>query len=138
MKLWLDDVRKPPDDSWTWCKSVEEALKIADKCEEWALDHDLGGQLAHYGKGEYDFTAPTGADFIRWYCRDARITKGRQVLPPKVSIHSTNLPGVRTMVDMLCQWSVGAELDIDIIVRPMRGFIMDRTPYHYPALRIKA
>jgi hypothetical protein len=123
MKLWLDDVRKPPDASWTWCKSVDEAIKFVNEneCEEWALDHDLGGQLAHYGKGPYDYETKTGSHL----CNDFSVK-----LPPRISIHSTNRGGVGSMVDLLFERASAAQLDIEIIVRPMRGRIMDKTPYY--------
>jgi len=44
MKLWLDDVRKPPDNSWHWVRTAEEAISwLADGIvSEASLDHDLG------------------------------------------------------------------------------------------------
>jgi hypothetical protein len=44
MKLWLDDTRKPPDDSWYWCFDVEDAkdLLFNESVTEQSLDHDLG------------------------------------------------------------------------------------------------
>lgn len=53
MKLWLDDVRKPPDDSWVWCKSYKEfcrALGWASSAfEVISLDHDLGDEKTKTG-----------------------------------------------------------------------------------------
>ena len=128
-KLWLDDVRKPPDESWTWCKSVDEALVFvkANACEEWALDHDLGGQLAHYGHGPYDFEAPSGLAFVS---RLATECDWSRRLPSRISIHSTNDEGVYAMIRILYRFSYQNHQDIEIIVRPMRGRIMDRTPYY--------
>ena len=46
--LWLDDLREPPHSFWKWCKTVEEALVILNKCREdntqvgISFDHDLG------------------------------------------------------------------------------------------------
>ncbi len=45
MKLFLDDVRQPPDDSWTVARSVTAAKRIVRQCDNWEaamLDHDLG------------------------------------------------------------------------------------------------
>jgi len=52
-KIWIDDVRTPPDDSWTWCKSSKEAIDLIDAIYileretrprfEISFDHDLGG-----------------------------------------------------------------------------------------------
>jgi hypothetical protein len=44
MKSWLDDIRTPPDESWTWVKAVAEAVGFmeAERVTEASLDHDLG------------------------------------------------------------------------------------------------
>jgi len=44
-KLWLDDLRTPPDDSWRWCRSAEEAylrIRVHGIPNVISLDHDLG------------------------------------------------------------------------------------------------
>lgn len=45
MKLFVDDLRSPPDDSWVVARSTKEALEICGKTwpTELSLDHDLGG-----------------------------------------------------------------------------------------------
>ena len=128
MKLWLDDVRKPPDASWTWCRTAQEAFNFVSshECEEWALDHDLGGQQAHYGKGPYEFNA-SGYMFL--------IYAAKCPLPDRISIHSTNSSGVSNMVAILHELAIKSARDIEIIVRPMRGRIMDKTPYYEEATR---
>lgn len=53
MKIWVDDIRTPPDDSWDWAKTSQEAIdflvmlttegNIWIPFEKMSLDHDLGG-----------------------------------------------------------------------------------------------
>lgn len=50
MKLWIDDVRLPPDDSWIHAENSDEALSFMQHCldnnvplDSVAYDHDLGG-----------------------------------------------------------------------------------------------
>jgi hypothetical protein len=47
MKLWIDDLREPPDATWTWVKSSADALlcikHFASDISEISFDHDLGG-----------------------------------------------------------------------------------------------
>lgn len=47
MKLWVDDERDPPDNTWIVCRTSADAMHWlwmqADALEEIALDHDLGG-----------------------------------------------------------------------------------------------
>ena len=44
IRMWLDDLRTPPDDSWTWVKTVADATALMEAGEvaEASLDHDLG------------------------------------------------------------------------------------------------
>lgn len=48
MKLWLDDVRKPPDETWKWVKTAKEAIELieSDGVTVASFDHDLGGDGA--------------------------------------------------------------------------------------------
>lgn len=53
MKLWIDDLREPPDDSWVWAKTSAEAISEMEAYthegmlwvprEVISFDHDLGG-----------------------------------------------------------------------------------------------
>ena len=47
MKLWIDDLRAPPDETWTWAKTSADALLVlkhfASDLAEVSFDHDLGG-----------------------------------------------------------------------------------------------
>lgn len=42
--LWLDDLRKPPDDDWTWVKTVDDAIVLMEAGDVTvaSLDNDLG------------------------------------------------------------------------------------------------
>jgi hypothetical protein len=44
VRLFLDDIRLPPDDTWTVCRTAEEArgLLLAGPIDVATLDHDLG------------------------------------------------------------------------------------------------
>ena len=49
MKLWVDDERPAPDDSWSTAKDSHSARVVLALChlarlEEVSLDHDLGGE----------------------------------------------------------------------------------------------
>jgi len=53
MKLWIDDLRTPPDDTWDWVQTSDAAIALmrtfqdADlrsvPMEAVSFDHDLGG-----------------------------------------------------------------------------------------------
>src|SRR5690348_2081796 len=50
MKIWVDDIRTPPDNTWIWAKTSHEAIVLLTlshvndlDIEAMSLDHDLGG-----------------------------------------------------------------------------------------------
>jgi hypothetical protein len=48
MKLWLDDALSPPDDTWSWVRTVEDAISLLEggAVQEASLDNDLAGERA--------------------------------------------------------------------------------------------
>jgi hypothetical protein len=53
MRLWIDDVREPPDETWDWVTTSEAAIALMREFSEFgylwikreviSFDHDLGG-----------------------------------------------------------------------------------------------
>ena len=78
MKLFLDDVRNPPDDTWDVVRKYKTALDYwrLYPIEEISFDHDLGEENTGY-----DF-----AKFIEFACNDGHPC-------PKWQIHSANPVG---------------------------------------------
>lgn len=58
VKLWLDDIRVPPDESWRWAKTFEEAQSALATGEVVAasFDNDLGE------------AEPEGRRLVLWMC----------------------------------------------------------------------
>lgn len=91
MKIWVDDIRTPPDDSWLWIKNSEEAIflmrsiqvrpQMYGEVEVLSLDHDLGGD---------DTTRP----IVMWMCEN-------DFWPVEVRVHSANPPGVYWLESMI-------------------------------------
>jgi hypothetical protein len=90
MKIWVDDIRTPPDNTWYWCKTSQDAIqeliiskmmsngKLGGICSmgwitEMSLDHDLGGD---------DTTRP----IVLWCCEN-------DFWPVEVRIHTANPVG---------------------------------------------
>ena len=52
MRLWIDDIKQPPDETWIWAKSYKTAvlfiLKYKDKIAHISFDHDLGEEKTGY------------------------------------------------------------------------------------------
>lgn len=99
VKLWHDDGRRPPDESWTWARTNQEAISIllGGNVTECSLDHDLVLE-----KHNPDSVDPRD----RW----DKVNDGKQLViamialnlvPPKVTIHSQNPPGAAMMAAWL-------------------------------------
>lgn len=89
MKLWVDDYRDAPDDTWTVVRKVEPAIKALRNFlfTEISLDHDIENRPD-------DETFKPVAYFIgqRFY---------KLKFPPKITIHSLNPVGAKEMQDVL-------------------------------------
>jgi len=113
MRLWLDDVRPPPD-GWKWARTNAEAKTWlqrggATPVEECSLDHDLGLRtldtpadddpdywdkvmdLVEEAKSEPE---ETGYDLVEWMIEN-------NCVPPVVTIHSWNPDGAMRMARRL-------------------------------------
>ena len=101
MKLWLDDIRTPPDSSWTWVHSVWGAisaikaqLQSGGSLECMSLDHDLG---------DYAKRGGDGLKLLIWMVRE-------EIFCP-VMLHTMNPVGRENMAGVIrryfpkdCQW----------------------------------
>ena len=92
MKLWLDDTRKPPDPSWHWIRTAEEACAwLAQDCVTAAsLDHDLGYSLL--GRLHFD-----GIAVVEWLERQEREYRQDHWPPDGCAVHSMNPVGAARM-----------------------------------------
>lgn len=84
IKIWLDDIRTPPDETWTWCKNPEEFRKILDgegaEIDEISFDHDLG----YYESGK----EITGYTCLCWV--EKRILTDMTFPIPTMHVHTSN------------------------------------------------
>lgn len=83
MKLFLDDVRDPPDSSWTVVRTTKDCIAalensqvIVDVC---SLDHDLGSEKSN----------EDGYEVLKWIERNC--SRDTSYLPPRsILIHTSN------------------------------------------------
>lgn len=109
MKLYLDDVRNPPDASWTLARNIREAQRLVEankgQITNMSLDHDLGicyCRPCAFSSSEEpcqddngavicDCTChveePSGLDFLKWINE----TGNWPTFPP--TVHSANPVG---------------------------------------------
>lgn len=79
MKIYLDDERSPPDDTWVRVTTPDSCIDLLthNQVSEVSFDHDLGG----------DESIGTGYDVMKWIEDNAHI---HGILPPTVHIHTAN------------------------------------------------
>lgn len=79
MKIWLDDIRKPPDNSWKWYKKAVLAYYMIaiGIVTEISFDHDLGRGYTGY-----------------WLAKEIeKLAYHDKIRPIKWQIHSANPVG---------------------------------------------
>jgi len=106
MKLWLDDIRKPPWGYDFWAKTADEAIAILQEhpIEHCSLDHDLADE--HYAKqrpagymgapgiDRGGYTEKTGYAVLEWMHEHNRWV-------PDISVHTLNGRGGDDMMAKL-------------------------------------
>jgi hypothetical protein len=93
VKLWLDDVRTPPDRSWAWVTTVPAAIILMESGEVTAasLDHDLG-------QDEDGQELPEGRTLVYWTAENDRWPS------EAISVHSANVVGVEYVIGMIARY----------------------------------
>lgn len=96
-KLFLDDLRSPPDSSWDMVrdyKSFTDYVSTNGVPDIISFDHDLG--LKKYG------TEKTGLDCIKWMIQQNLEIKG-------YALHSANPIGKANMDSLIRSWKIHCE-----------------------------
>lgn len=92
MKIWLDDIRDAPDESWTVVRRAYPCILMLANAgwnddplvDELSLDHDLGDD------------SDSGYEVAQWIERQA-FEGNWNAVPAKISIHSANPVGRKNM-----------------------------------------
>jgi hypothetical protein len=94
LKLYIDDLRAPPDTSWTVARTSQEAMALLvshlSEITHISFDHDLGGD---------DTTRPVAA-----YLEEMR--HGLTPFPIETTIHSANPVGRAWLVHALSRSTI--------------------------------
>jgi hypothetical protein len=90
-RLFLDDVRNPPDKDWVVCRSTQEAIEIIIQKgmpDFMSLDHDLGGD-------------DTTMVFLKRLVNEVWDGKSN---PPNYQVHSANPIGTQNIISYMESW----------------------------------
>lgn len=114
LKLWIDDIRTPPDETWHICRNVSAAIRALDmfwqEVGEINLDHDISHQVA-IGRMSRPYpceeTFEAVARYIKW------IRMHNPGWDPEIHIHTSNYVGAKNMRAIL--ESVGLRVDAKVV-----------------------
>ena len=90
-KLFLDDVRSPPDESWIVARTYEEAIETVNAKgfpTTLSFDHDLGDDVH------------TGKDFANWLI-ERDLSENDMPEDFSYAVHSANPPGAANIRGIL-------------------------------------
>lgn len=99
MKLFVDDIRNAPDESWTVARTVDSAIsfisQFGDDLDVVSLDHDISHQV---GMGELSRPFPCAETFtpVARYMA-SYYEKKKRLKQPIVVIHSSNQMGAKNI-----------------------------------------
>lgn len=105
-RLWLDDLRPPPDATWTWARTVERAKELLTlyRFDECSLDHDMGLHELDVDDSDPEYWdklislanalrpkhEESGFDLVEWMIESGNV-------PETITIHSWNPGGAQRM-----------------------------------------
>lgn len=101
MKLWVDDIRNAPDESWTVARTVTSAIKFINQFGEQisviSLDHDISYQVEVLGTSR-PYPSPETFEAVAWYIL-AYYWEAKRVAPELIT-HSANPVGRKKILDV--------------------------------------
>lgn len=125
MKLFVDDIRDPKDDSWTVARKVEQAIRLISqfKFDEISLDHDIENRpddetfkpIAYFIGEKYFTNKPAEGffDMVEKTREEAGLPQlyiGRPSWYPKITIHSVNPVGAKEIAAILNDYGISSTI----------------------------
>ena len=112
MKLYVDDIRDAPDESWTLVRTITEAIRLismfSDTMTEISLDHDISHEVRIDGQYR-PFPSPETYQPVAYFIGE--LYKGYRVEDkPKVILHTANPIGASSMYDILTYYDLVPEI----------------------------
>ena len=113
MKLFVDDIREAPDESWTLVRTISEAVRLismfSDTMTEISLDHDISHEVRIDGQYR-PFPSPETFQPVAYFIGE--LYKGyRHENKPKITLHTANPVGASNMYDILSYYEIIPEMN---------------------------
>lgn len=102
MKIFIDDIRNPPDDTWTLVRTVTEAIRTINRfrydIKVISFDHDISYPVEVNGLSR-PYPSPETFQAVAYYVK--QIWSDIPEDAPKIVIHSANPIGAKEIHDIL-------------------------------------
>lgn len=112
MKLFVDDIRDAPDDTWHTVRTVTEAIRVLynnhDKIKVISLDHDISYPVEVNGLSR-PYPSPETFHAVAYYISDSYSNWSSDLLP-KIILHTANPLGAEQMEATLYRFDVEIKL----------------------------
>lgn len=108
MKLWIDDIRQAPDDTWQVARTVTEAIRMLHTAPmaftEISIDHDISYDMGSALGKSYVISSPENFTAVAYVIASMPFRK-----TPKITIHSSNPDGSKEIQRILRDGGIIAE-----------------------------
>ncbi len=116
IKLWVDDIRNAPDESWTVARTVTSAITALSKFEvtECSLDYDISHQVTVGGLSRpypCEETFQAVAYFIGEKYQGSERDEYHHEYP-KITLHTSNPVGAEKMKSILKEYGLDSEIKL--------------------------
>lgn len=110
MKLWIDDIRNAPDDTWTVAETVTKAIRILanhmSEIDVISIDHDISYQVEVNGVSR-PYPSPETFQAVALFLFS--YYAGSDSKRPKVYVHSANPNGAADIQSILKDADIDSE-----------------------------
>ncbi len=111
MKLFVDDIRQPPDGSWTLATTISSAIDFIERyglnITHISLDHDISIEVDIHGLNRPypspDTFKAVAKYILQYYC-DCNLN-GNEMYP-EMTTHSSNPDGRKAIVSLFDSWGI--------------------------------
>mgnify|MGYP003434316233 CR=1 FL=1 len=111
MKLFVDDIRDAPDDTWHTVRTVTEAIRVihnnTTKIKEISLDHDISYPVEVNGLSR-PYPSPETFQAVAYYLASLWACPLHDA--PNITLHTANPVGAREMEQILRGFKVVTKL----------------------------
>lgn len=116
MRLWIDDIRNAPDDTWHVARTVTDAIRVLSQvaCTEISIDHDISHEVTVDGISRPYPCSETFMPVARYMALLYRLRQSVDIAFPTITIHSSNVVAGKEMKAVLEEAGI-----TDIVVSPM-------------------